>query len=148
MRTVDVTWHPDEERFAAIGTHAGQNISVNAPHTGPARRPTGFSASELLLAGAGACAAWDVVEVLRKGRQPLTGLEVRVTGEQATDPPYAYHSITVHFVVRGDGLSERTVERAVRLSCERYCSVLATVRGVANVKSTYELVAPDGEPVA
>ena len=144
MRTVMVEWQPDEERFTASGTHHGRTIEINAPHAPDSGHPaTGFSPTELLLAGAGACAAWDVVEILRKGRQPLLGLDVRVTGEQAPEPPHEYRSISVHFVVRGRALRVASVERAVRLSCERYCSVLATTRGVAHVVSTFEIVAAD-----
>jgi putative redox protein len=148
MRTVTIQWHPDEERFTASGTHPGQVVVINAPHEpGSHHPPTGFSATELLLAGAGACSAWDVVEILKKAREPVTGVEVRVNGEQATEPPFAYQAISVHFLVRGQGLRAASVERAVRLSCERYCSILATVRGVARVVSTYEVAAPDSVSV-
>jgi putative redox protein len=145
MRTVTVEWHPGEERFTAVGRNAGHTITINAPDVaGADRAPTGFSATELLLAGAGACAAWDVVAILHKGRQPIEGLDVRVTGEQAARPPYAYEAIDLHFTIRGDGLRRSAVERAVRLGCERYCSVLATVRGVARVVSTFEIVPAGG----
>ncbi len=140
MRTVTVAWQPEEERFSAIGTHPGQVIAINAPHPPDSGHPpTGFSPAELLLASAGSCAAWDVVQILGKGRHPVEGVEVRVTGEQSTEAPYAYTAITVHFIVRGE-LRPAAVERAVTLSCERYCSVLATVRGVATVTTTFEIV--------
>ena len=144
MRTVTIAWHPAEERFAVSGTHPGQVVITNAPHASPDRGATGFSPTELLLAGAGACAAWDVVEILRKARQPLDALDVTVTGRQASQPPFAYETITLHFTLRGD-LRAAAVERAVRLSCERYCSVLATMRGVARVSSTFEIAPRDPE---
>ena len=139
MRTVNVEWRPDEQRFTASGTHPGHTITLNAPHEAGSP-PTGFSPSELLLAGVGACAAWDVVEILRKGRQEVTGVDVRVTGEQRPEPPWAYERIEAQFVVRGRGIRPAFVERAVRLSCERYCSVIATLRGVAEVVSTFEVI--------
>lgn len=140
MRTVDVAWDSADERFTASGTHQGRTIHINAPHgSDTTHSPTGFSASELLLAGVGACAAWDVVEILQKARQRATGLEVSVRGEQDADPPWAYRHVTAHFLVRGDRLRPSVVERAVSLSCGRYCSVIATIRGVAKVDWTVEV---------
>jgi putative redox protein len=130
MKQVTVRWLPESDRFEAGGTHAGQTVVVNAPHEGP---PTGFSAKELLLAGIGACSSWDVVEILGKQRQRLRGVTVVVSGEQAPDPPWPFTRIEIHYEVAGHGLRPRLVERAVRLSVERYCSVIATVRGVAEI---------------
>lgn len=144
MRTVNVAWDGPEERFRANGTHPGQTIAVNAPHEPGTDHPlTGFSASELILAGVGSCAAWDVVEILRKGRQDLTGLDVRVDGDQDPEQPWPYRSITLHFTIRGRGVSERSVERAIALSTERYCSAIATVRGVAEIGTSFEILAVD-----
>ena len=80
-------------------------ISINAPptrRTGPADR---LLQRELLLAGAGACAAWDVVEIMRKRAPGRTGLTVEVVGEQAPEPPWAYERSTLHFTCRGRGIS-------------------------------------------
>jgi putative redox protein len=141
LRTVTVTWRPDEETFVAAGSHPGRTISVNAPHEPDSGHPaTGFSATELLLAGVGACAAWDVVEILRKARQPADAVEVEVTGEQEPEPPWTYRHVRVHFTVRGAGLRRSLVERAVRLSCDRYCSVIDTIRGRAQVVSSVTIV--------
>jgi putative redox protein len=130
MKQVTVRWLPDTAQFEGAGTHPGQTVVVNAPHEGP---PTGFSAKELLLAGVGACSAWDVVEILGKQRQALHGVTAVVIGEQAPDPPWPFTSIEIRYEVAGDGLPRRHVERAVRLSVERYCAVIATVRGVARI---------------
>ncbi len=140
MRTVHVAWDPDSERFTATGTHPEQAISINAPHASHEHAATGFSATELLLAGAGACAAWDVVGILRKQRQDLVSLEVRVEGHQDEPPPHAYHRIGVHFQVKGRGLSQAAVERAVRISIDRYCSVIQTIRPHAEVEDSVEVL--------
>jgi putative redox protein len=140
MRTVHVAWDPEAERFTASGTHPGQVITINAPHPSAEHSATGFSATELLLAGAGACAAWDVVGILRKQRQDLVSLEVRVDGHQDEPPPHAYHRIGVHFRVTGRGLSQAGVERAVRLSIDRYCSVIQTIRPHAEVEDSVEVL--------
>ncbi|MEO7117813.1 MAG: OsmC family protein [Candidatus Limnocylindrales bacterium] len=140
MRTVTVTWDPKDERFTAVGSHVDHPVDINAPHPpGVDHGATGFSPAELLLASIGSCSAWDVVGILEKGRHPVEGVEAIVTGEQHTESPYAYHTIAVHFVVRG-AVRESAVERAVRLSCERYCSVIATVRPTATVTSSFEIV--------
>jgi putative redox protein len=137
MKVVTVTWEPGLNRFDAIGTHRGQHVLVNAPHD--AGRPTGFSASELLLASAGSCSAWDVIEILRKKRQRVAGVQVEVRGEQATAQPKPFIDVTLVYRVSGAGLERAAVERAVRLSAERYCPVIATIRGVARVSTQIEL---------
>jgi putative redox protein len=141
MRTVHIAWRPDEATFHARGTHVEHGITINAPRPpdepGP---PTGFSPTELLLAGIGSCSAWDVVQIARKARMAVTAIEVTVTGEQAPDPPWRYERISLHFALSGRGLRQRDAERAIRLSCDRYCSVIATVRGVATTEWTLEII--------
>jgi len=145
MKTVSVVLEPDASRFVALGTHRGQVVNINAPKLTDERGgPTGFSASELLLASAGACSAWDVLEMVRKRRQQLTSLDVTVEGEQSTEPPWAYERVTLHFRLAGKGLRRGVLEHVIRLSCVRYCSVLATIKGVARIEATLEVVAPDG----
>ena len=145
MRTVSVSWDREGGRFVALGRHDGQSIAINAPSaTGEDRPPTGFSATELLLAGAGACAAWDVVEILRKRRAQIRALDVAVEASQDSDPPWAYRSVTLHFRVGCDGLTVPVMSRVIRLSMVRYCSVIATISGVAAIAATLELVGADG----
>ena len=136
VKTVLVTWQPEADRFEALGGLRGHLVHINAPHEG---RPAGFSASELLLAAAGACSAWDVVEILRKQRQALTALEVTVEGEQQDRPPFSFRDIQLVFRATGHGLDPSKVKRAVALSEERYCSVIGTIRGVARVTCRAEV---------
>jgi putative redox protein len=146
MRTVVVSWEPTLERFTAEGTHRGAQIAINAPHAASSHHPpTGFSATELLLAGAGACAAWDALEILRKRRQQVRALDVSVEGEQAPDPPWTYRSLTLHFRVEGSDVPLAVLSRIIRLSIVGYCSVLSTLRGVARIEATIEQVADDGQ---
>ncbi|MDQ3938039.1 MAG: OsmC family protein [Chloroflexota bacterium] len=145
MRRVGVSFDIASGRFIAAGSHAAHVIAINAPRApGEKRGSTGFSATELLLAGAGACSAWDVVEIMRKRRQDLASLDVTVEGQQADEAPWAYERIALHFRLQGRRLPLRAVERVVRLSCVRYCSVLATVRGVAQLEATIELLDEEG----
>lgn len=152
MRTVNVAWDREAERFTAKGTHRGVELPINAPEnepdpSGKHRRPTGFSATELLLAGVASCSAWDIVEIMRKQRQQMTGLDVAVEGEQHADPPWAYQRIAVHFTVRGHDLDEEKVRRAVRLSVDSYCSVIASLRG-AEIVDSVEIIEEGTAPVA
>jgi putative redox protein len=145
MRTVSVSWDRERGRFVALGRHAGQQIAINAPsETGAERDPTGFSATELMLASAGACAAWDVVEILRKRRAQVAQLDVSVDATQDDDPPWTYRSVTLHFRVVCDGLTVPVMSRVIRLSMVRYCSVIATISGVAAIAATVELVQTAG----
>lgn len=146
MRTVSVTWDKPAGRFVALGRHAGQQISINAPPApGEDRPPTGFSATELLLAGAAACAAWDVVEILRKRRANVEALDVAVEAHQDPEPPWAYRRIALHFRVTCDRLTMPVLARIVRLSVVRYCSVINTIAGVAGIEATAELVSAGGQ---
>jgi putative redox protein len=145
MRTVTVSWDSELSRFTALGTHHNQPIAINAPRPpGQHAAPTGFSATELLLASAGSCAAWDVVEIIRKRRQAIRDISVTVEGEQLPDPPWTYTGVTLHFRIACDGMRLPVMQRVVRLSCVRYCSVLTTIAGVARIAATVEVVTADG----
>lgn len=147
MRVVDVTWEPEVERFTASGTNPDFVIGINAPHVVPDQASTGFSPTELLLAGAGACAAWDVIGIMRKRRRPLTSLQVHVEGHQDDKPPNAYNRLRLHFIVSGPQLDHDELQRVLRLSLNRYCSVLATIRPGAQIEESIEIVeVPSAEP--
>jgi putative redox protein len=151
MKIVGIDWDPEGERFVAEGTHRGHLIDINAPRILPdgagRHGPSGFSASELLLAGAGACAAWDVIEILRKQHEDLRDLHVEVEGEHHADPPWPYQRIVIRFRAAGHALDEGHVRRAVELAVDRYCSVISTLRGVATVTTQVTVVeaSPDDE---
>ena len=100
----------------------------------------GMKPSELLLLSLGSCTAHDVVGILLKKRQKLTGLEVRVTAEQAPDPPWTYTSFHVHFTATGRGLDEKAVRDAIELSDAKYCSVSATLKLGVPVTHDFEIV--------
>ncbi|CAN5571448.1 hypothetical protein BH23CHL6_BH23CHL6_05390 [soil metagenome] len=144
MKSVAVSWDAPAGRFVARGSHAAHPIHINAPREADETRgSTGFSATELLLAGAGACSAWDVLEMVRKRRHDIDSLDVTVEGEQAADPPWAYERVVLHFVVSGRGLRWNVLQRVVRLSVLRYCSVLATLSGVARIEATLDVISDD-----
>jgi putative redox protein len=101
---------------------------------------TGMNPSDLLLVSLGGCAAYDVVSILQKKRQRLTGLEIAVTGEQDEEPPWTFRKIHVQYSVRGRGLREKAVRDAIRLSEEKYCSVAATLRGTVEITHDYAII--------
>ncbi len=102
--------------------------------------PRGVSPSEMLLVALSACSAYDVVDILEKKRKTVTQLEVTADGERGEDPPWAYRTIHVHYRIVGKDLTEKAVAQAIELSEEKYCSVAATVRGVAEISTSFEIV--------
>lgn len=97
----------------------------------------GMSPSQLLLVGLGGCTAYDVVDILQKKRERITGLEVTVTGDQDKDPPWTYRKIHILYAFTGKKLNEKAIKDAIVLSEEKYCSVSATVRCSAEITSEY-----------
>jgi putative redox protein len=89
-----------------------------------------------------------VVEIMRKARQDVRGMAVRVDGEQAPDPPWPYRRLTLRFELSGRDLDVAGAERAARLSVERYCSVIASLRGVAEIDWHVTVTEDAGEQVA
>jgi len=134
-KTVRVTW---VQKRQFVGTDDSNHSVVMSSQD--EENGTGMSPSQLLLVGLGGCTSYDVVGILEKKRQRLTGLEVTVTGEQEPDPPWTYRKIHIHYEVRGKGLKEKAVQSAIKISEEKYCSVAATVRGTAEVTYDYTIV--------
>lgn len=99
----------------------------------------GVRPSEMLLIALASCSAVDVVEIMKKKRKPLAKLEVVITGERDPDPPWPYRSIQVAYHAQGDGLTDKALSKAIQLSTEKYCSVAATVSGVADIKTSYHI---------
>lgn len=99
----------------------------------------GMKPSELLLVALASCSAVDVVEILTKKRMPISAMEISVSGEQDQDPPWTFRKIYLHFCLSGEKLTEKDVQQAITLSEEKYCSVAATVRGVAEIITSFEI---------
>lgn len=95
---------------------------------------------ELILLGLGGCTGMDVISILRKMRQDVTGYEILLHGERAENHPRVFTAITVEHVVRGRGLSDEAVRKAVELSETRYCPASAMLGKAASIKHTYRIV--------
>jgi putative redox protein len=130
MIEATVNW-TDNERFvgAATSRHA---IVIDA-----GAEKTANSPMELVLLALCGCTASDVVGILRKKREPFTGLEVRAAGDRTDGYPAVYTSIHLTYIVRGQ-VSKKSMEDAVRLSKEKYCSVSAMLEKTAKITYTIE----------
>ena len=95
---------------------------------------------EMVLLGTGGCSAYDVVVILRKSGQAVTGCEVKVTSERAETDPKVFTRIHMHFVVRGKALKRNVVERAIQLSHEKYCSASIMLGKTAEITKDFEIV--------
>ncbi len=127
-------WLPDGRRFISTDS-TGHSVVLSTTDEGIGMKP-----SELILSALSACSSVDVVDILKKKRTPLSSLEVRTTAEQDQDPPWAFRKIHMHFILKGLGLNEKNVAQAIELSHEKYCSVAATLRGVAEITTSFEIL--------
>ncbi|HZR32309.1 MAG TPA: OsmC family protein [Terriglobales bacterium] len=132
MTEASALW-TDKERFVGIAS-SGHALVVDA-----ASDKTASSPMELVLIGLCACTASDVVGILRKKREPFTHLEVRAQAERAPQPPSVYTDIKLIYRVGGK-VSAKSMEDAVRLSKEKYCSVSAMLQQTAKVTVVIEYV--------
>jgi putative redox protein len=129
------------ENAAFIGTSgSGHAIVIDGP-ADIGGKNLGVRPMELMLMSVGACSAVDVVHILRKGRHAVDDVQVEVKGERTDTDPKVFTKIHLHFVVRGKGLAAPTVERAVQLSAEKYCSASIMLgRAGAAITHDFELL--------
>ena len=117
---------------------SGHAVVVDAaPDVGG--RNLGARPMELVLMGTGACTAIDVVLILRKARQPITDCVVELEAERAAEDPKVFTKIHLHYVITGKGLAQQQVERAIKLSKEKYCSATIMLAKTAEVTFDYEV---------
>jgi len=134
--TVILRWI--EGHMMAVSDSHGHSIVVGRSPD-PGKEWAGVKPSELLLMAVAACSAYDVVEILTKQREPLEDLKVFCTGEQMEEPPYKFTHIHLRYVVRGRVNPEK-LQRAISLSEEKYCSVVASLRPGVPFSSEFEIV--------
>lgn len=111
-----------------------------APEAGG--RNLGMRPMEMLLIGMGSCTAFDVVTILKKSRQHVTNCEAEIDAERADEIPKVFTKIHVHFVVTGNDLNESQVERAVKLSAEKYCSASIMLSKSVQITHDFEIREP------
>jgi putative redox protein len=115
---------------------SGHPVVLDGPAEGGGRN-LGLRPLEMVLIGTAGCTAYDVVHILRKGRQPVSNCVVEVEAERADEAPRVFTRIHIRFLVSGAGLSESAVRRAVELSAEKYCSA-SIMLGRAGVEITHD----------
>lgn len=112
----------------------GQVVETNS------QRSIAATPMELLLLALGSCTGIDVISILKKKRQRVTDYRIEVSGERREDHPRSYTRMFVKHIVHGRGVSPQTVAQAIELSDTKYCSVAATLRGSAEIVTSYEII--------
>jgi len=135
-----IDWLPASGMAFVAETGSGHLVTMDGAPDGGGRnlapRPM-----ETVLAGTGACTAYDVVLILRRGRHDVRGCRVKVTSERAEQDPKVFTKIHTHFIVTGLNLAETAVERAIALSHEKYCSATIMLGKTAAITTSFEIVA-------
>lgn len=135
-----VKWHTGMSFIARTGS--GHLVPLDGPPEAGGEN-LGPRPMELMLAGAGGCTAFDVVLILKKSRQDVQDCEVKLTAERAETEPKVFTHIHFHYSVRGRDLKPEAVERAVKLSAEKYCSASILLgRAGVDITHSWEILPP------
>lgn len=119
---------------------SGHAVVMDGPPENGGRN-LGIRPMEMVLIGLGGCSNFDVVSILKKARQPVDSCEVYLDAERAPEEPKVFTKIHLHFVVKGRGLKEAQVKRAIELSAEKYCSASIMLgRAGVDISHGYEIV--------
>jgi len=133
MSSAQVKWIGGK-RFVGIDS-TKHSVVLSSTDEGVGMKP-----SDLLLVAVASCSSVDVVEIMTKKRQPLELLEVSASAEQDADPPWTFRKIHLTYKVKGKGIQEKDIAQAIELSHTKYCSVAATIRGVAEITTSFEII--------
>jgi putative redox protein len=123
------------DEFFIATTPSGHAIAVDVK----GGRRTAPGPLELFIAGLGSCTAADVISILQKKREQVTAYHVEIRTERREEHPRAFLRIDLKHVIQGRNISAESVERAIALSTDKYCSAVATVRPTAQIVATYEI---------
>ena len=128
------------EQVSFLGeTESGHAILMDGPPEGGGRN-LGPRPMELVLLGTGGCTTYDVIHILKKGRQQVTDCSVNIEAERATEDPKVFTKIHFHFIVTGKDLKPEQVERAIHLSAEKYCSASIMLGKMADITHDFEVI--------
>jgi len=136
MASVVVRW---VESHLMVGTDSNGNSIVIGKLVDDQKRASGMKPSDLLLLAAASCSAYDVVDILNKQREPFKDLQVNCEGIQIEKPPYNFIKIHLHYIVTG-AVEAKKLEQAIRLSEEKYCSVINTIRPGVQITNDFEII--------
>lgn len=135
MGVITLRWV--EDKMMAVTDSNGHSVVVGRSPD-PQFEWVGVKPSDLLLMAVAACSAYDVVEILRKQREPLEDLKVVCQGDQMSEPPYTFTCIHLTYEAKGAVNPER-LQKAIQLSEDKYCSVISTLRSGVPVTHEYHL---------
>ena len=133
-----VKWIEGSMSFLAETGSGHALVMDGAPEAGG--RNIGPRPMETLLAGAGGCTAFDVVLILRKSGQDISACEVKLAAERAETDPKVFTRIHMHFVVKGKNIKPEAVEKAIKLSAEKYCSASIMLGATAAITHDFEVI--------
>lgn len=130
---------------AFVGESAsGHRVLMDGPPEGGGRN-LGPRPMETVLLGTGACTCYDVVSILGKARQKVLDCRVEISAERAEQDPKVFTRIHMHFILAGEDLGEKQVERAISLSAEKYCSASIMLGKTAEITHSYTITGAGGE---
>jgi len=128
------------EHVSFLGeTESGHAVLMDGPADGGGRN-LGPRPMEMVLLGTGGCTTYDVIHILKKGRQKVTDCVVEIQADRATEDPKVFTKIHFHFVVTGKDLKTEQVERAIKLSAEKYCSASIMLGKSADITHDFEVI--------
>ncbi len=133
MREAHITWQGGYK--FAVQAPGGHQMVIDSPRG----TDEGPGPMDLILVALAGCTGMDVVSILEKQRQPVTGVEVVARAERAEEHPRVYTGYEIVYIVHGPGVDRKAVERAVELSESKYCSVGAMLRKAAPIHHTIQL---------
>lgn len=133
MPTATVHWVREKQFVGIDANHHAVVMSGDDPTQGVRR-------SQMQLIGLAACTGYDVLDIMAKKRTPLNLLEITACGSNDPEPPWPFRTIHLRYRMRGENLKEKAIVQAIALSQEKYCSVAAMVRGVAEITTEYEIL--------
>lgn len=118
---------------------SGHSVVMDGPPD-DGGRDLGVRPMEMVLLGMGGCTAFDVVHILKKGRQQITGCHVELEAERATDVPKVFTKIHAHYIIKGKDLDAKKIERAVSMTAEKYCSVSIMLAATVEITHDFEII--------
>ncbi len=133
-KTAKLVWEGQGLGFKGTGG-SGFSLRFDNPSG-----PQAASPMEVVALASGACAAMDVIDILHKKRQAVTGFEVNVVGARAHEHPHVFTEIDLQFVVRGQQIDPQAVERSIELSLTKYCSVNNMLQQSVKISSRYQII--------
>lgn len=138
MSKTTVTWVQNKQ---FVGTDSSKHSVVISSQD--ETNAVGMKPSDLLLVSLASCSAYDVVNILTKKRKKLQHVQVDVDSEQQETAPWPFTKIHLHYIVAGEGITERDLAKAINLSHEKYCSVSATLKSSVELTHDYEIIQTD-----